>query len=134
LSARLPPLRALLFSDRFERRRLQLALALFGAILAFGSIPGARSSIGHVAPGLVLHALAYSSISFLVFTGRPGSAWRRAAVAVLAVMAMGALDEGVQSLFPYRHAAVSDWLVDCQAALVTSALLWGCWPRLRALS
>jgi VanZ family protein len=37
---------------------------------------------------------------------------------------MGALDEYVQSFFPYRHAAIGDWYVDVSAGIFMSALLW----------
>ena len=36
---------------------------------------------------------------------------------------LGALDEFVQSFFPYRHAAVHDWVVDCTAACAIAAVL-----------
>ena len=45
----------------------------------------------------------------------------------------GALDEYVQSFFPYRHGAVSDWLVDSNAALLTSLLMWALWSRYKVL-
>ena len=44
---------------------------------------------------------------------------------------MGAGDELLQSFFPYRGAAVGDWLVDCSAALLTAALLWAVLPKRR---
>jgi VanZ family protein len=71
----------------------------------------------------VLHSIAYAVLAFLWFTGSAGSAAARAAKAVLAVAVMGAGDEFVQSFFPYRGAAVGDWMVDCAAALVTSTVL-----------
>jgi VanZ family protein len=37
---------------------------------------------------------------------------------------MGALDECVQSFFPYRTAAVTDWMVDFAAGGLVSILLW----------
>jgi VanZ family protein len=120
----------LCFSPRFQRYRLRAAFSLYGLIIVLGSIPGARASVGDYASGLVLHGTAYAFLSFLLFTGKDGSAPARAMRAVLTVMAMGALDELVQSFFPYRHAAVGDWLVDCSAALAASALLWALWPRL----
>jgi VanZ family protein len=67
-------------------------------------------------------------LAFLWFTGSAGGPALRAAKAVLAVAIMGAGDEFVQSFFPYRGAAVSDWMVDCAAALATCAVLWALWP------
>lgn len=110
-------------------QRIFAALLIYAAIVIIGSIPGARAEIGHVATGAVLHSIAYAILTFLIFTGSSGSAWRRALKAVLAVALMGAGDEFVQSFFPYRGAAVSDWLVDCAASLTTSLLLWAILPK-----
>jgi VanZ family protein len=123
---------ALLFAPRFARWRLGCAFTLYGAILLIGSLPGARAGIGDYASGLLLHALAYGGLAFLLFTGCAGPAARRCALACVAVMLMGALDEWVQSFFPYRHASVGDWLVDCGAAALASALLWLTWARWRS--
>ena len=43
--------------------RYRTALVLYLMILVLGSIPGARSDIGAVAPGVVLHCLLYTSPS-----------------------------------------------------------------------
>jgi VanZ family protein len=40
---------------------------------------------------------------------------------------MGGLDEYVQSFWPYRTAAVSDWLVDVVSGAVISIVLWKYW-------
>jgi hypothetical protein len=111
------------------RLRYWGAIVLYLLILVIGSIPGARSDIGAVAPGVVLHACAYAGLTFLLFTGGTGGAAMRAAKAVLTIALMGALDEYVQSFFPYRHGAVSDWLVDCTAAAATASMMWLLWRR-----
>lgn len=109
--------------------RYYSAWLMYAAIVIMGSIPGARAGIGHYASGLVLHSLAYAILTFLIFTGGTGNARRRALKAVLTVALMGACDELVQLFFTYRGAAVSDWLVDCNAALITAALLWALLPN-----
>ncbi|CAN7515147.1 VanZ family protein [Pseudoduganella sp. LjRoot289] len=109
--------------------RYRTALVLYLMILVLGSIPGARSDIGQVASGLVLHSLAYAGLTFLLFTGGNGNAAWRAIKAVLTVMAMGALDELVQSFLPYRHGALSDWAVDTASALATASVMWLLWSR-----
>lgn len=108
--------------------RIRCACILYLAILVLGSIPGARADIGHVASGAVLHSIAYAGLCLLVFGGIDASRARRAIGAVLTIAAMGALDETVQSFFPYRGAAVGDWLLDCGAALVTASALYLAWP------
>ena len=126
----MPALFVLLVLDpKLRKLRYGCALLLYMAILVMGSIPGARAEIGQYASGAVLHTLAYAVLTFLVFTGSGGSGRSRALKAWLTVALMGAGDELLQSFFPYRGAAVSDWLVDCNAAAVTAALLWALLPK-----
>ncbi|SNT09041.1 hypothetical protein SAMN06265795_11398 [Noviherbaspirillum humi] len=122
---------ALLWEDRYATLRVLASHLLFVLILIAGNLPGARKEVGEVASGFVLHLSAYSVISYLLFTGTRGAVSRRAAVTVLTVVAMGALDEFVQSYFPYRGASVWDWLVDVAASLVTCTALWTYWPKVR---
>jgi VanZ family protein len=120
----LPSLFTLLVLDpSLARRRLAVAFSLFAVIIALGSVPGARAEIANYASGLILHSLAYAGICALLFTGYSGTPRRRAIKAVLTVALMGALDELVQSFLPYRHGAVSDWMVDVSAATIAAVLL-----------
>lgn len=126
----MPVLFSLLFLDpRYQRLRYAAAFIAYAAIVAMGAVPGARAEIGNYASGIVLHTLAYGAITVLLFTGSAGSAPARALKSVLTVAAMGAVDELVQSLLPYRRGAVSDWLVDCNAAVLVAALLWAFLPN-----
>ena len=126
----MPPLLALLVLDpKLRKLRLGCALLMYTAILVIGSIPGARAEIGQYATGVMLHSLAYAILTVLLFTGSSGSARSRALKSVLAVALMGAGDELLQSLFPYRGAAIADWLVDCTSAVITAALLWTLLPK-----
>ncbi|MBA5636934.1 VanZ family protein [Duganella sp. LX20W] len=125
-------LHQIFLTDSHARLRYWSAIVLYVLILVLGSIPGARSDIGEVASGVVLHSCAYAGLTFLLFTGGTGGITARAAKAVFTIAAMGALDETVQSFFPYRHAAVSDWLVDCTAAVVAASVLWLLWRRRKA--
>lgn len=120
----MPPFLSLLVLDeRLRSWRFAAALLLFSLIIAIGSIPGARADIANLASGIILHSAAYSCVTFLLYTGSAGSATRRAVKAVLLVMAMGAIDEIVQSFLPYRSGAVGDWLIDASSALLTAGLL-----------
>jgi VanZ family protein len=118
----------LVLDERLRARRFQAALAMFTLILIAGSIPGARAEIGHLASGILLHSIAYASLTFLLFTGTSGSRAARALRAVLTVAAMGAADELLQSMLPYRVGALSDWAVDVSASLVCASLLWTLLP------
>lgn len=126
----MPPfLYLLILDDRLRKRRTATAVALFAIIVMIGSIPGARAEIGTLASGIVLHAVAYAVLTFLLFTGYAGSSTERAIKAVLTVAAMGAVDELVQTMLPYRHGAVLDWIIDCTSALVTALLLRAFLPQ-----
>jgi len=120
----MPALSTLLYPASRVRRGLHgAALLTFAAIVAAGSIPGARAEVGTFASGLVLHSLAYAGLAALWFLGSQGSPVQRALKAVLAVALMGAVDEWVQSFLPYRSGDVRDWLVDVSAAIVASSVL-----------
>jgi len=114
----------LLDTPKFQALCYQTALSVFVLIVVFGAIPGAREDVGHYASGLVLHSLAYAILGLLVFVGSRGRGSQRAFKATLTIAMMGALDEGVQSFFPYRTAAVTDWMVDAAAGGFVSLLLW----------
>lgn len=102
---------------------LAAAVLIYLTIITAGNIPGARADIGAYAPGAVLHSIAYAVLAALWFGGSRGTPLARACKAVLAIAAMGAGDEYVQSFFPYRGASVHDWAVDISAALVASSVM-----------
>lgn len=103
---------------------------LYLLILVLGSVPGARHDIGEYAPGILLHSAAYAGLTLLLFSGSNGTRRQKGIKSVATIMVMGGVDELVQSFLPYRHGAVSDWLVDCSAASITALLLWALWPKL----
>lgn len=123
-----------LLDQRYQKPRFCCAIVLYLLVLIIGSIPGARADVGHYASGVVLHSTGYSVLTFLLFSSINGSLNQKAIRSFLMIMCMGALDEVVQSFFPYRHGAVSDWLVDCAAAALTALLLWTCWPKAHRVS
>ncbi|HEY8609610.1 MAG TPA: VanZ family protein [Noviherbaspirillum sp.] len=112
-----------------ERSRLYAALVLYGAVLTLGAIPGARHEVGHFLPGLVLHAVTYAAIAFLLFTGFRASAWTRGIRTVSCVAVMGAIDELMQSFLPYRTGAIGDWAIDVASGMVMSAVLVSLYAR-----
>lgn len=127
MNAHLSPL---LSNPRARLAILGCAVTMYLAILVAGSIPGARADIGHYASGPVLHSTAYAILTALWFFGSRGTPVARACKAVLAIAAMGAGDEFVQSFFPYRGADVRDWAVDCASAVVTALLLCLALPKM----
>jgi VanZ family protein len=121
----------ILWSLKFQRLCYTGAVAMFVSIVVIGSLPGARADLGNFASGAVLHSVAYAILGLLTFIGGNGSNSRRTFWTVLKVAAMGAIDECVQSFFPYRTAAVGDWLIDVTAGAVISVMLWKYWPTPR---
>lgn len=117
----------LFLSDARAHLRFRGAITLFILNCIIGSIPGARAEAGQYASGLVLHGTGYSVLAFLLFTGCRGVPAQRALKAVCGVAIMGAIDELVQSCFPYRHGSVDDWLVDMTAALIVATVMWALW-------
>lgn len=117
-----------LLDPKYQSYRLRTAFIFYLLIIALGSIPHARAAIGQLASGVILHALAYSMITVLLFSGIKGNLFKKSVQTFLTVALMGALDECVQSLFTYRTASIGDWLVDCSASIITTFLLWMLWP------
>ena len=102
---------------------LAAAVLIYLTIITAGNIPGVRADIGAYAPGAVLHSIAYAVLAGLWFSGSRGTPLARACKSVLAIAAMGAGDEYVQSFFPYRGASMHDWAVDVSAAVVASSVM-----------
>ena len=117
------PLFAFLQNPRVRLLCLAGAVLVYVTIITVGNVPGARADIAAYAPGAVLHSIAYAVLAALWFSGSRGTPLARACKAVLAVAAMGAGDEYVQSFFPYRGASVRDWAVDVSAAIVASSVM-----------
>jgi hypothetical protein len=116
-------LSTLLQNPRMRLLCLAGAVLMYLTIITLGNVPGARADIGAYAPGGVLHSIAYAVLAALWFSGSGGTPLGRACKAVLAIAAMGAGDEYVQSFFPYRGASVHDWAVDVSAAIVASSVM-----------
>ncbi len=109
--------------EHYESFMFRSGLLLYLAVIVLGSVPGAREEVSHVASGLVLHFTTYACIAFLLASGAAGNATVKAVKAFFLVAAMGALDECIQSLLPYRDGAIEDWIIDISAAL-TAVLLF----------
>jgi VanZ family protein len=110
--------------EQYERFMFRSAWLIYAAVIVLGSIPGARTEIGEVASGLVLHFFTYAFIALLLACGTRGRPARKAIKAFVIVALMGAFDEVVQSFFPYRTAAFTDWYVDMSAGFLIAILYW----------
>jgi hypothetical protein len=105
---------------RYRPVPIAVGYTFYGAILVLGNLPGWRSGIGQVAPGFALHSLAYGFLAALFYNALEATALERVRFALTTVSLMGAGDELLQTLFPYRHASILDWAVDVTAAMVVA--------------
>ncbi|MNT35798.1 VanZ like family protein [compost metagenome] len=95
---------------------LPLAAVFFTVLVTVGNVPGLAADMSDAFGDKRLHLAAYAFLTGLIYV----SVNRRPAlVAMLAATAMGALDESIQSFFPYRQAELLDLLADISAAGAT---------------
>ena len=95
---------------------LPLAAVFFATLVSGGKLPGQPAEMSDAFGDKRLHLAAYALLTVLVYLSvqrRPGL------TALLAVSALGALDEGIQSFFAYRQAELLDLLADISAAGAT---------------
>lgn len=95
---------------------LPVAALFFAVLVTVGNVPGLAADMSDAFGDKRLHLAAYAFLTGLIYV----SVNRRPAlVAMLAATAMGALDESIQSFFPYRQAELLDLLADILAAGAT---------------
>ena len=95
---------------------LPVAALFFVILVTVGNLPGLAADMSDAFGDKRLHLLAYAVLTALVYL----SVNRRPAlVAMLAATAMGAMDESIQSFFPYRQVELLDLLADILAAGAT---------------
>ena len=83
---------------------LPAAALFFIVLVTVGNLPGLAADMSDAFGDKRLHLAAYACLTALIYL----SVNRRPAlVAMLAVTALGALDESIQSFFPYRQADLS---------------------------
>lgn len=97
-------------------------MLFFVTMIGIGSIPNQASQLSTFLPDKVLHMMAYGFLAGLIYVGQRTDGRRRGAKALMAIAVLGAVDESIQSMFPYRSAGIDDWLFDMLAA----ALVVGC--------
>lgn len=115
---------------KLRKAALVAAALFFLLMIGIGSIPNEANKLSAVVPDKLLHMTAYGFLSALLYIGqRPGKRGR-GLVVILAIGILGAVDETIQSFFPYRTAGLPDWLFDILAAtIVVTALSLMKWSR-----
>jgi len=95
---------------------LPVAGLFFLVLVTVGNLPGLAADMSDAFGDKRLHLAAYAFLSGLIYA----SVNRRPVlVSLLVIAALGALDESIQSLFPYRQAELLDLLADISAAGAT---------------
>ncbi len=113
----------MLISKIRPRHCLAVATVFFALLLIIGSVPGYAKAASAMVDHRLLHFVAYGFLSALVYGCLSGAWTRRAKYTLLAIAALGALDESIQSFLPYRNGDFSDWVSDMLAALSCVAML-----------
>ncbi len=104
------------FRPGLARICLPMAALFFAVLVTVGNLPGLAAEMSDAFGDKRLHLAAYAFLTTLIYF----SVNRRPALTALVVVAsLGALDEAIQSLFPYRQADLLDLLADISAAGAT---------------
>lgn len=120
LRARANRLLNLLLSPAGSRR---IAAGYYLLMIMLGSIPGKAEAMSEAVHDKLLHFAAYALLTLFVYGAINANTRVRAALTLAVIGFLGALDEGLQSLLPWRNASWADWQVDMLAALTTVCLL-----------
>lgn len=92
-------------------------------MLLAGAIPGEAQALSGIFGDKLLHLVAYSFLTLVLFGSLNGTISGRALRTLLLIGLLGAIDEGIQGLMSYRNASTTDWLFDMLAAGLTLAVL-----------
>ena len=101
------------------RRCRIIAAAFFLLMLAIGAVPGEAQALSDTFGDKLLHLVAYSFLTCLLFGGLSGAIAVRAWRTIMAIGLLGGLDEAIQSFMPYRNASTTDLALDMLAATLT---------------
>jgi hypothetical protein len=108
------------------RRCAIVALIFFLMMVMVGAIPGYAEVLSNAVNDKLLHLLAYSILTGLIYYSLPESPIPRALRTLVFVALLGGLDEIVQTNTSYRSANLVDWAFDMLAGLSCLVFLSGC--------
>ena len=104
-------------------RWLALLAGFFLLMISIGSVPGEANALSDRFGDKLLHTLAYGFMAMLCFHALVAKPLLRALITIAAIALLGLIDEGIQSLLPYRNASLADWCFDIGSAAIVAALL-----------
>jgi len=122
--SRMLPLIQRFFAFCSPGRCMASAIGFFLLMVGIGAVPGNAQTLSSAVHDKTLHFLAYALLSLLLYRGfSGGKTSMRSMKTIAAIGVLGAVDEAIQSLLPYREASLADWRIDVMAALVCMGLL-----------
>lgn len=102
---------------------LTAAIIFFLFMLALGSLPGNAQSVTEIINDKVLHFLAYSLLTVLIYLSLRTTKLGKFIITLSVILVLGMTDELIQSILSFRNASLLDLIVDLLAAfLMTSCL------------
>lgn len=122
-SIRMPFLISRVLASLTPQRCRTAAILFFVLMVAIGAVPGNAQALSATVHDKQLHFAAYALLSALLYGGLAAESGMRGLRTVAAAGTLGAIDEAMQALLPYREASLADWQVDMIAALVCVVLL-----------
>lgn len=99
------------------RRCRAAAILFFLLMVGIGSVPGKAQALSAAVHDKYLHFAAYALLSALLYGSLAAGSSLRGLRTLAVAGVLGAIDEAIQALLPYREAALADWQVDMLAAL-----------------
>ena len=91
---------------------LVAAITLFVLMLALGSYPGNAQALTEKINDKILHFLAYSLLTALIYLSINSSKREKFIITICIMLALGLTDEYIQSMLSFRNASLLDLSVD----------------------
>lgn len=110
--------------DVFTPQRYQvIAYVFFALMMLIGAIPGEAQALSDAVGDKLLHVIAYSFLTCMLFGSLRGTIVSRASRTMMMIGLLGGIDETIQSVMPYRNANFVDLAFDMLAGGLTLTVL-----------
>ncbi len=102
---------------------LAIALIFFLLMIIVGSLPGNAQALTEKINDKILHFLAYSLLTVLIYLSLSTTHWKKftLTLSIIAILAM--TDELIQSTMTFRNASLYDLSIDILAASLIASCL-----------
>lgn len=109
--------------NRIRWSCLAAALLFFSLMIGLGSIPGNATALTEKINDKLLHFLAYSLLTFLIYQSLIISRFAKFFTTLNILFVLSMADEIIQSHLSYRTTSLSDLIADMLAAFLVTTLL-----------